>query len=265
MWGSLLALALVGMFNPVRLAATLLVSSQPRPRHNLVAYWVGSLNMGIPALVVPLIVLHFTPAFRSFAHDWATPGSSSTVRYIQLGLGVLALSSAALITAGSLARRRQLARSAAARDNTPVLVLDSKAPPAISSQPLPAHDAVSEGVPAVRRLLGRAQDAWEKGSLWVSWAIGLLMGPAPDVVLFALAIIVASGAAIGTQVIGAIAYVIGVLGVVEIILVSYLITPAKTQAALRLLHGWTSAHRRKLLVAILAVVGLSMLAHGLGI
>jgi hypothetical protein len=100
--------------------------------------------------------------------------------------------------------------------------------------------------------------------LWVSWAIGLLMGPAPDVVLFALAIIVASGAVIGTQIIGAIAYVVGVLAVVEIILVSYLVTPVKTQAALRRLHDWASAHRLKLLVAVLAVVGLSMLAHGVG-
>jgi hypothetical protein len=254
MWGSLLALALVGMLNPVRLAATLLVSSQPRPVHNLLAYWVGSLSMGIPALVVPLAVLHFTPAFRSFTNDWATPGSSSTVRYIQLGLGVLALSSAALITVGSLARRRQLARSAAARDDMPVLVLDSETP----------HDDVTDGVPVIRRLLRRAHDAWEKGSLWVSWAIGLLMGPAPDVILFALAIIVASGAAIGTQVIGAVAYVVGVLGVVEIILVSHLVTPAKTQAALRVLRDWASAHRQKLLVAILAVVGLSMLAHSVG-
>jgi Sap, sulfolipid-1-addressing protein len=264
MWGSLLALALIGMLNPVRLAATLLVSSQPRPVHNLLAYWVGSLTMGIPVLVVPLFVLHFTPALRSFADDWATPGSSSTVRYIQLGLGLLALSSAALITVGSLARRRQPAPSATVHDNTPVLVPDSKPPPAISRQPRSAQDAVSEGVPAIRRLLGRAHDAWEKGSLWVSWAIGLLMGPAPDVVLFALAIIVASGAVIGTQVIGAIAYVVGLLAVVEIILVSYLVTPAKTQAALRRLHDWTSAHRWKLLVAILAVVGLSMLAHGMG-
>lgn len=256
MWGSLFALALIGTLNPVRLAATLLVSSQPRPVSNLLAYWIGSLTVGIPVLVVPLIVLHFTPALRSLANDWATPGSNAGVRYIQLGLGVLALSSATLITVGSLARRRQSARPATARARTSVLVLNSTTPS--------ARDAVSENVPAIRRLLGRAHDAWENGSLWVSWVIGLLMGPAPDVVLFALAIIVASGAVIGTQVIGAVAYVVGVLAVVEIILLSYLITPAKTQAALRALHNWTSAHRRKLLVAILAVVGFSLLAHGIG-
>jgi len=264
MWSSLLALALVGMLNPVRLGATLLVSSQTRPVQNLLAYWVGSLMMGTTALVVPLIVLHFTPAFGSFAHDWATPGSSPSVRYIQIGFGALAISSAALISVSSLTRRRQLARLATAGNNTSVLVMDSNASPAVSSPPGPAQDAASKGGSAIQRLLGRAHDALENGSLWVSWAIGLFMGPAPDVVLFALAIIVASGAVVGTQIIGAFAYVVGVLAVVEIILVSYLVTPVKTQAALRRLHDWASAHRLKLLVAVLAVVGLSMLAHGVG-
>lgn len=248
MWTSLLVLAVLGMLNPVRLGITLLVSSQPRPLHNLFAYWVGSLTVGIPALLVPLMVLHFAPVFRSFTHDWATPTASPTVRHIQIGSGVLALSVAALMTARSLTRPRQRPPG----DDTP-------APG--SKTPTAAQDTATEAGPAIR-LLGRFRTAWEKGSLWIAWVIGLLVGPAPDVVVFALAIIVASGAAIGTQVSAAIAYVVAMLAVVEIILVSYLATPVKTQAALRLLHGWASAHRRQLLVAIFAVLGVSMLAHG---
>ena len=263
MWGSLLALALVGMLNPVRLGVTVQVSSQPRPVPNLFAYWIGSLTMGIPAVVIPLIVLH--ASLNSYSQVWATPGSNPVVRYIQIGLGALALATAAAITVRSLARRRQLGLSAAGGDGGPVLVLDSASPGSDQAAPDPRHDAATQSGSALRRLLERAHDAWEKGSLRVSWAIGLLMGPAPDVVLFALAIIVASGAAIGTQVVAAVVYVVGVLAVVEIILVSYLISPARTQAALRRLHDWTSAHRRKLLVAILTVIGASMLAHGLGI
>ncbi|MGV0714066.1 GAP family protein [Mycolicibacterium sp. XJ662] len=258
MWGSLLALALVGSLNPVRLAATLLVSSQPRPLHSLFVYWVGSLTMGLFALVVPLIVLHFTPALKPFTQEWATPQSSPTVRYVQLGIGVLALTGAALLTAGSLTHRGWLARFGAADESVPVLIRDAE-PPSEAAQ-----DTLSDSGSAIRELLGRAHQAWRKGSLWVSWVIGLVMGPAPDVVLFALAVIVASGAAIGAQIIGAVAYVLGVLGVVEIILLSYLVNPPKTQAALRRLHGWASTHRQKLLAAILFVVGLSMLAHSSG-
>ncbi|MCV7223769.1 GAP family protein [Mycolicibacterium elephantis] len=261
MWGSLLALALVGSLNPVRLAATLLVSSRPRPRHSLFAYWLGSLTMGILALVVPLIVLHFTPAFQSFTNDWAAPQSSPTVRYIQIGIGAVALTSAALIIVGVLTHRRRPARVAAADGDRPVLVPDMRPPPETLAPP---QDPLPESRSAIRKLLARAHAAWEKGSLWVSWTIGFLTGPAPDVVLFALAIIVASGAAIGIQIIGAVTYVLGVLGAVEIILVCYLVTPTKTQAALRRLHGWAATHRQKLLAAMLLVAGLSMLNHGLG-
>ena len=78
------------------------------------------------------------------------------------------------------------------------------------------------------------------------------------------AIIVTSGAAFGVQVSAAIAFVVGMLAVVEITLVSYLVTPAKTQAVVQLLHDWARAHRRKVLVAIFAVVGVALAAQGMG-
>ena len=102
--------------------------------------------------------------------------------------------------------------------------------------------------------------------MWVAFVIGLAMGPSLDGlgVLFILAIIVASGAAIGMQVSAGIAFIVGVLAVEEIILVSNLVTPAKTQPALRRLHDWALAHRRKLLVATFAVAGISLIAAGHG-
>ena len=53
---------------------------------------------------------------------------------------------------------------------------------------------------AVRRLLGRAQDAWESGALWVAFVIGFWAGPNPSLVMFALTTILTSGAAIGMQI-----------------------------------------------------------------
>ena len=50
------------------------------------------------------------------------------------------------------------------------------------------------------------------------------------------ALVTCSGAAIGTQVSAAIAFLIAMLAAVDNILVSYLAAPAKTQAALQLLH-----------------------------
>jgi hypothetical protein len=260
MWSSLLVLALLTALNPVRLGCTLLVISRPRPVQNLLAYWVGCLTACIFGVLVPLTLLHVTPMFKFFADDLAT---SSTVRHIRLGMGVLALSIAALITVRSLTRRRQRAHLPALGGNTSTLVLDSNRP--ISRLLGRTQDAPTEGRSAIRRLLRRVRNGWESGSLWVAFVIGLGFGGAdPDVSIFLLAIIVTSGAAIGTQVSAAIAFVVGMLAVVEITLVSYLATPAKTLAVLRLLHDWALAHRRQVLVAMLAVAGVALVAHGIG-
>jgi hypothetical protein len=80
-----------------------------------------------------------------------------------------------------------------------------------------------------------------------------------------LTTIMASGAAIGTQVSLAIAWVVGMFAVVEIILVSYLVSPTKTETALRRLHDWVLAHRRQAWIAIIAVVGVALLAYGMGV
>ena len=145
MWSAVLALALLSALNPVHLGLILLVISRPRPVQNLLAYWVGGLIASVTTLLVPLMVLHFTPMFRSFAHDLATPasGASSTVRHIQIGMGVLALSIAALVTVRFSARQRTHLPTPGA--NTSTLVPDSNTPTAIS------------------RLLGRAQDAPTEG------------------------------------------------------------------------------------------------------
>jgi hypothetical protein len=265
MWSSLLALAVLGMLNPARLGVTLLVSSQPRPFPNLIAFWTGSMTMAVPALVVPLLVLHYTPALRSMTQVWASPNPSSTARYFQLGFGVLALSVAMLTAVPLLTRRRGQALVPSPEWNAPNESLEPAAPSAISQRLGRSLDAMAEGGSPIRRVLKRAHAAWQIGSPWVSWVIGLSMGPAPDVILFSLAIIVASGAVIGTQVVAAVLYVVGVLAIVETILVARLVAPAKTRVALERMHNWSSAHRRHLLVGILSVTGFSMLAHGMGV
>jgi len=85
---------------------------------------------------------------------------------------------------------------------------------------------------AIRRLLRRVRNAWENGSVWVAFVIGLAMGPQLQGIVFVLAIIMAAGTAFGIQISAAIVFVFAILAVEEIILVSNLATPAKTQAFL---------------------------------
>jgi hypothetical protein len=272
-WSSVLVLALLAALNPVRLGLALLVISRPRPVQNLLAYWVGCLVVSVVYMLVPLMVLHFTPGLRSFAHDVGTPGTvtSSTVRHIQIGMGVFALSVAVLMAVRLWAGQRARVPAPGRISSTPML--DSNTPTAISwleGRPTNgggqqcAQNAPRAGASAIRRLLDRAHNAWENGSLWVPSVIGFILGPAPDTLLFVLAIIVASGAAIGTQLIAAIAFIFASLAVVEAIPACYLVAPAKTQAVVQLLHDWAESHRRQVLTAIFAVVGAWLIAHGMG-
>jgi hypothetical protein len=254
--------------NPVRLGLILLVLSRPRPMQNLLAYWAGTLFAGLFYLLVPVIVLHSTPTSASFLKGFTDSTASPVGQRIAIGLGVFLLSVAILMAVRSLGGtpKRVGRHSVQARHrnaSTQTKVLDPATLPIISRLVRPAHDEVPEGRSRIRRLLGRARDAWQNGSPWIALVIGLMVMPGEGVVL-ALALIVASGAVVGTQVGAAIAFVIAVLTVEEVILVSNLFAPAKTHAALRRLHDWALAHHRKFMAAILAVVGASLVVQGLG-
>ena len=241
-----MGLSLLGALNPGRIGMILLMISRPRPVQNLFAYWVGVLTATVTALLVALLVLRSIPNLP----QWF---KSSTAGYIQIGIGVLAIAIATLMALRSTARRR--AHLPAPSGNASTLSLDSTAPPEISHPPGRAHDAPREGRSAMRRLLSRARDAWDNGSSWVAFVFGLGTPPPPDTILVVAAFIMASGAAVGAQVSATIAYSFGIFAIFEITLVSYLVTPAKTQAVLGVLHDWARGHMRKILLAMFAVSG----------
>jgi Sap, sulfolipid-1-addressing protein len=275
MWGSLVVLALLTTINPMRIGIVLLVLTRARPIRNLLAYWVGAAIVGLVTMIVPLIVLHSTPSSASFLQNFARPTANPAAQHTAIGVGALLLSIGALIAVRSLrpaphrARHSMKiltreARSRTSNTNTSTMVLESSAPSLITGFLNPAEDAATEGGSTGRRLLGRIRESWKNGSPWISFGIGILILPPVDGVLFALAIILASGATLEVQLITVIAYTIGVLLVEEIILVSNVVAPAKTQAALRRLHDWARAHHQKFLAAILILVGLSLVLRGMG-
>ena len=255
----MLTVTLLSALNPVRLGLTLLVVSRPRTVQNVVAFWLGCLAGSIPGVVVPLTLVHVTGMSESIPKGGE---ANSTIQNIQIGAGIFALTIAVVMAVRLLKRRREHARLAAGGD-TSTLVSDSNAIERLLER---GRDEPTQGEGVLRRLLRRAQSAWEDGALWIAFVIGLICGgPQPDVSLFVVAIIVGSGAAIGTQIAAAAVFVVGTMGIIEIILVSYLIAPQKTLAVLRRIHNWSSAHRQQILVAIFTVIGVALFANGLGV
>lgn len=256
-WGPLLALAFMFAVNPVLLALIVLMISRPRPVQNLLAYWLGSIIVNFAGLLIPLLVLHFTPALSTFSEDMAAPGQSTVGRFIQLGMGLLMLSIAALITIQAMRAGARVPAHAAA-GGVPVLVpdRDTDSPSPITSPFGNPPDEATEGGSIFRRLQRRLQNAWESGALWVAFVFGLGGLPPPMLVFIVVTSIVSWGAPVATQFIAVIVFVFAMFSVVEITLISYLVAPSKTLAVLRPLHDWALAHRRQVLIAIFTVVGL---------
>jgi Sap, sulfolipid-1-addressing protein len=256
MWGDIFGMALLVSLNPVLLGVILLVISRPRPVQNLLAFWVGSLIVNVPAFVVPLLVLHSMPSFASVAQDLVTPEPGSTVKPFQLGSGITCLVIAALLAARVRMRQRVGQTAPVAAGKSSVLVMDPD-PPEVDERPVGRiRGTVANAAAAVRRLIARAHDAWEGGSLWVALVFGLGYMPPPPLVLVVATMIVGSGAPIGAQVVVTVAFVFTMLAVFELALLSYVVSPARTQAVLQPLHEWTRHHRQVILLVLFAVVGL---------
>ncbi len=263
MWGSLLGLALVISLNPMLLAFILLIIARPRPVQNLFFYWAGALSVNLPLFLVPLALLHMTTGFASFADGLATPteASSGTVQPYPIGLGVVFLTISAVMVVRP--RLRERANSRASGGDVSAASLDSPAPTTgMPSQDGNAKTKAIKVLSAIQRLYERLTELWDGGALWVAFVFGMMYLPSATLVLLIDTTIIASGAGLGEQVIAAIAFVVGFLAVLEIVLISYLVAPTKTEAVLRPLHEWARTYNRQILIVFFALIGIWQLVRG---
>ncbi|MCB0940282.1 MAG: GAP family protein [Mycobacterium sp.] len=263
MWHEVLVLALLVSLNPVLIAFTLLVISRPRTVQNLLAFWVGSFAVNVSAFLVALTALHLVPSFAGFAHRLATPDPRTSVEPLQVASGAAALILAAVIGVRLWMRNRtkQPVAPGVAGDES----VDAVDTGAFTSPPGRLTAVIARVTSAVKRQLARARAAWEGGSLWMSMLMGLGYFAELPLVLLIGTIVVASGTSIATQIAAVVAFVLVMLGIVELALVGYVISPQKTQAVLQPLHDWSAAHRKQILIALLVVVGIWLTVKGFGI
>jgi hypothetical protein len=267
MWSDVVGLGLFTSLNPMLLGFILLVISRPRPVPNLLVFWLGCLIVNVPMMFVPLAALHLVPSFAALASDLTTADPGSSIHPFQLGTGVFAVTVAVLLSLKLWAKRRapEPVTAAGARgtaDPAPVLVLDPEPetpPPGWFKRTIGRIEAV------VQPLLRRIRDAWENGALWVSLLFGLGYALPPPMALLVDTIVVGSGASIGTQIAAVTVFIFTMLAVFEIVLLSYVIAPVKTQAVLEPVHEWSSHHRQLILIVLFAAVGLWQIVTGLGL
>jgi hypothetical protein len=119
------------------------------------------------------------------------------------------------------------------------------------------------GVMPAPKLPTRARRIASVPSLWVAGTAGLGIAlPSVDY-LAVLAVIVASGAAVTTQLGALLMFNIVAFALMELPLVAYLVAPERTRTTMAAFNEWIRSRRRREVAALLAGVGCVLLVAGL--
>lgn len=218
-------MALAVSLEPFRIGMTVLMLNRPKPLLQLLAFVAGGFAMGLTVGATVLFLLRRVLLRSTYF----------TLPRVQILIGALALAAAAGLAAKIAADRRRGSRGVPPdRDRAGPAWLTTR----------------------LRRLLdGR--------SLWVAAAAGLGIAlPSVDY-LAALALILASGAPVKTQLGALLMFNVIAFSLVEIPLVAYLLAPTATRAAMTALQDWIRSRRRIEVAGLLVAVGLVLLAAGL--
>ncbi len=247
MWAYVLMVGIGVFMDPTRLGIAAILMSRRQAMRMLVAYWLGGMVAGISVGIVVLVL------FRDLALGTIqnVVASLNEVRSmvgftggrLQIAFGMLALVGFAVM----VARQR-------ARVGTPVTVGGGGAP---SLTPQPSKTFVA-------RMGQRALSMVESGGHWPSFIAGLGSTVPPIEGPVALTLIMASKSELGTQFSAFVVFTLMMLMFIELPILSYLVAPERTQAAMRQLNGWIHGHRLQIMQATLAVSGVLFVAQGVG-
>jgi len=235
-WTSVLVLAIAVNLEPTRIGLLPLLLSRRQPLLQLLAYLVGSLTI---SLGFGLAVL--------FVFDESVFGTSASGGgKAQIAVGVLALLVAAVMAVRGLRTRRG--------SGVPSTVPADAGGDGLEDRPASAVDKFTV---AVRRILGKGSSPWFAGL--VGAGTGL---PSVDY-LAVLLIIATSGKPPVVQTAALITCVTVSSLVILGPLVSYLLAPAKTLAAIDRFNAWTRSRSTLEYAGLLALIGCLLI--GLGI
>ncbi|MBO0678424.1 GAP family protein [Mycolicibacterium sp. S2-37] len=111
-------------------------------------------------------------------------------------------------------------------------------------------------------LLIRARRLLSGHSPWLAAVVGLGMALPSIDYLAVLAMILASGTSVATQIAAVLVFNVAALALVEAALVVHLVAPERTRAAMTAINDWIRSRTRRDVAMLLAVVGFVLIAVG---
>jgi hypothetical protein len=240
-WSTVLAMAVIGIADPVRIGVSAFLLSRSRPVPLLVTFFVVgfAINMAVGAAVLA-------------AGGAMLRGGRSIPGQFEIAIGLALLACGAFVGSGLPARLISVARG-------------GRPDPAAVPPDLDAGAPTVESLPLLSRLPHRVKTVLRGESVWVAAALGLCMGsPAGPHYLAALAAILTSGGNLGAQ-LGALA-VFNLAGFTSALvpIFSFWVAPQATRDTVDQAYAWLRINHRPMMTIILGAVGLIFVVMGAG-
>lgn len=235
-WNCLLLGAVAGV-DPARMGAVAFMLTRKGPLRLLVAYFVGGFGVSLAVGVVVLFLLK----------DVGIGGGSSVPPEIEIAVGALSLIVAVVVGSGL-----------SERFGKPQEKLPAQAEDAGVDKL-----AAVEKVPGLGKLAPRVKEALASESPWLAWIAGVAIGLPSAYYLGAIAIILKSGVAAGTQVAALLVFNAIAFAIVVIPIFGYLAQPDATRERVSAANVWVAEHRRLTIAALAGGIGAYLLVVGM--
>lgn len=249
MWTLVVVFGLGMAIDPVRIGLAVLILSQRNPFRNLMAFWLGGIAAGVAVGLAALVLMRdLTLTALHFLADVFTKFRAATVIFsggrLQIAFGVLAFVMLAVMTVRARAATRLSVGGADVGGGNVATLVEER----------PAN--------VFQRLGARSQEILSGDRLWPAFFVGLSSSFPPYEGWVVVAVIGASGTAVGTQFGALMLFMLVLLAVIEIPLLCYLAVPAKTHAVMERVHGWMRTYRLQISQAIISCTGVILLFQG---
>ena len=235
-----LALGSAGSLALQLLAVVLVVLTRPHPKPLLWAFWLSALVVSCGFSVLALAVFRAKGSFLGTTSTTVSPAI-----YVIVGCAALAIAAFAATKRGRELIGREVERHHS--DSTP-----------------DPDGSLSERARAkAEDVKPKAEEALNRGSVWVVIAAGVVLGAPSPFSLAAVGLMVRDGYRLPTQLLLILGFAIVTYIVVELPLISYAAWPEATTARVAAFSNWLETNKIQAVAVLVAVVGVVLIVKGL--
>jgi hypothetical protein len=267
MWNTVIFIGLVMATDPIRLGLALVCVTRQRPLLNLFAFWLGGMVAALGLAFVVLVVMRDAALVVIKASQAAVTEFRSAVVILEgprleVTIGLVALASVIHMIAKQRARARQLAGVST------VSLVSSVSGGCDLPGSVAVLDPEPEPMGRISGLIYKLGDFSQSiltrpGFVWPAFIVGLTSSAPPIETVTAMTVIMASGAALGTQISAFVVFVLLVLTVIEVPLIALMVKPRQTEALLGRLNQWLTTYRRQIMMGMLIFMATTFLYQGI--